>query len=42
MPPRDASGGFNETFRSEWEFHILTCGEFRGLFGQFKSVLDHA
>jgi GNAT superfamily N-acetyltransferase len=31
---------FNETFRSEWEFHTMTGREFREPFDQFKPVLD--
>jgi hypothetical protein len=31
---------FNETFRSEWEFHAMTGPEFREQFDQFKPVLD--
>jgi GNAT superfamily N-acetyltransferase len=31
---------FNETFRTEWEFHAMTSGEFHELFDQMKPVLD--
>jgi GNAT superfamily N-acetyltransferase len=31
---------FNETLRSEWEFHAMTSAEFREPFVQFKPVLD--
>jgi GNAT superfamily N-acetyltransferase len=31
---------FNDTFRTEWEFHAMTSEEFRELFDQFKPVLD--
>jgi ribosomal protein S18 acetylase RimI-like enzyme len=33
-------GLFNDTFRTEWEFHAATEGEFREVFDQFKPVLD--
>jgi ribosomal protein S18 acetylase RimI-like enzyme len=31
---------FNETFRSEWEFHRMTSAEFHEPFDQFKAILD--